>query len=72
MMFANLVKKNKEFSPDTFDRVYSSEITKLIRKKYSLDRELAILRQRDSKPEEFAEYNSYAEECKTQIKQLLK
>ena len=72
MIFANLIKKNKEFSPDAFDRVYSSEITKLIRKKYSLDRELAILRQRDSKPEEFAEYNSYAEECKAQIKQLLK
>jgi hypothetical protein len=72
MIFANLVKRNKEFSPDTFDRICASEITKLIRKKYSLDRELSILRQRDSKPEEFAEYNSYAEECKAQIKQLLK
>lgn len=36
----------------------------LIRRKYSLSEELAILRQRDSKSDEFVEYNTFAEECK--------
>lgn len=40
-----------------------------IRKKYSLDDELALLRQRDSKPEEFQEYFNYVEECKAKVKQ---
>ena len=39
-----------------------------IRKKYSVSAELAILRQRDTKPEEFAEYNAYCEQCKAQAK----
>ena len=39
-----------------------------IRKKYSVSAELAILRQRDTKPEEFAEYNAYCEQCKVQAR----
>lgn len=39
-----------------------------IRKKYSLSQELAILRQRDSKPEEYAEYNVYCEQCKVEAR----
>ena len=40
-----------------------------IRKKYSLNDEIALLRQRDSKPEEFKEYFDYVEECKSKVKQ---
>lgn len=36
----------------------------LIRDRYSLSQELSILRQRDTKPEEYSEYNDYAEGCK--------
>ena len=43
---------------------YPILVEKYIREKYSLSDELAILRQRDTKPEEFNEYNVYAEECK--------
>jgi hypothetical protein len=43
---------------------YEERVVRLIREKYDLDAELAILRQRDSKPEEFAEYNNYCEKCK--------
>jgi hypothetical protein len=71
MIFADLVKKNKNFSGNTFRRLYESEITQLIRRKYSLDEELAILRQRDSNPNKFAEYNDYAEQCKAQVKHIL-
>lgn len=49
-------------------RTYEQKVSFLIRDKYSLDDELAILRQRDSKPEEFEEYNIYCEECKTKAK----
>lgn len=47
---------------------YESRVVVLIREKYSLDQELAILRQRDTKPMEFSDYNSYVEMCKTQAK----
>lgn len=47
---------------------YESAIVGAIRKKYSIDQELAILRQRDTKPEEFYEYNTYVEKCKAEIK----
>lgn len=42
-----------------------------IRKKYSLSQEIAILRQRDNKPEEYAVYNAYCEQCKAQAKSEL-
>lgn len=46
--------------PATYERL----IEALIRDRYSVSDELAILRQQDSKPEEFEAYNTYAEECK--------
>ena len=49
---------------------YENKIVELIRKKYNVNQELAILRQRDTKPEEFAEYNEYVEQCKEQVKSL--
>lgn len=51
--------------------VYPTEVDKLIREKYSLSAELAILRQRDTKPEEFKEYNDYVEQCKATVKKEL-
>ena len=51
---------------------YSKLVEQYIREKYSLSNELAILRQRDTKPEEFNEYNVYAETCKTRAKEELK
>ena len=56
-------KYNKVFA-DTYEK----KIVYLIRDKYTIDDELAILRQRDTKPEEFAEYNAYCEECKNIVK----
>lgn len=50
---------------------YGDLVESLIRRKYSLSAELAILRQRDSKPQEFAEYNAYAEQCKAEARILL-
>ena len=50
---------------------YASLVTSKIRERYSLSAEFAILRQRDEKPEEFAEYNAYCEECKAIAKNLI-
>lgn len=50
---------------------YEERVVELIRIRYSVDDELAILRQRDTKPDEFAEYNAYCEQCKTQAKEEL-
>lgn len=51
---------------------YEEIVSKLIREKYSLDAELAILRQRDTKEDEFKAYNEYAEQCKTIAKEFIK
>lgn len=51
---------------------YEDEVNRLIRLKYSLSDELAILRQRDTKPDEFKAYNDYVEECKATAKEKLK
>lgn len=65
-------------SPDNYEEVpeiptappddYPERVEAAIRQRYSLSDELAILRQRDTKPEEFAAYNAYAEECKERAK----
>lgn len=47
---------------------YPQLVENKIRTKYSVSAELAILRQRDTKPEEFAEYNAFCEQCKAQAK----
>ena len=69
MRYLKLAKKNKEFSPEAWDNFYGSEISRRIRKKYSVDKELSLLRQRDEKPEEFAEYYAFAEKCKLEVKE---
>ena len=50
---------------------YPQLVENKIRKKYSVSAELAILRQRNSKPEEFAEYNAFCELCKSEAKKEL-
>lgn len=50
---------------------YNNLIVKLIRQKYSINDELAILRQQTTKPNEFEEYNNYVEQCKVKAKEML-
>ena len=52
----------------TEQQKYENRVVELIRKKYSLNQELAILRQRDEKPEEYQAYHDYAEQCKATAK----
>lgn len=48
---------------------YDEAVDAEIRKRYSVSQEFAILRQRDEKPEEYAAYYAYCEECKAYVKQ---
>lgn len=50
---------------------YRHIVNERIRRRYDVNAELAILRQRDTKPEEFAAYNAFAESCKADAKILL-
>lgn len=71
MKFVNLAKKNKEAIPTSWDELYEHSVVKRVRAKYTLNQELAILRQRDAKPDEFAEYSKFVEQCKTEAKEEL-
>lgn len=62
-----LAQKNREVEPRSWELLREKQIERKIRRKYSVNNELAILRQRDTKPEEFAEYNAYVEQCKAEV-----
>ena len=71
-MNKRLIEKNKPaMSSGDIRALKAREIEKLIRLRYSMSDELAILRQRAEKPEEFAAYHEYAEECKKRVKESL-
>ena len=55
-----------EIQKETIDIPYEKRVVNRIREVYSVDDELAILRQRDTKPEEFSEYNSFVEQIKSE------
>ena len=59
--------KKHEIPMSSYDELVDQEI----RKKYTVSQEFAILRQKDEKPEEYAEYFAYCEECKNLIKEML-
>lgn len=53
-----------EYPEISQEEQYKNRIVELIREKYSVNDELAILRQRDFKIDEFNVYNTFVEECK--------
>ena len=65
----NTIKYNERKTKELTMK-YENMIVNEIRKKYSLNQELAILRQRDSKFYEYQEYFEYVEQCKAKAKQF--
>ena len=55
-----------DIKTETHSIPYEQRVVDRIRAVYSVDDELAILRQRDTKPEEFAEYNAFVERIKAE------
>ena len=47
---------------------YENRVNDLIRSRYTLSEELAILRQKDEKPDEYRAYFAFCEECKAKAK----
>lgn len=66
------VEKYKARKQSELASLYEEMIIAKIRERYTIDQELATLRQRDTKPDEFTEYNSYVEQCKAEAKEELK
>lgn len=71
MVNIKIANKIKETDPKAWTNLYESLIVQKIRQRYSINEELAILRQRDEKPEEFKEYHDYVEVCKAEAKSEL-
>ena len=64
----NNIEKRLARLNGTVEQLYSATVDKRIRERYSVSAEIALLRQRDTKPEEFAEYNAFVEGCKAEVK----
>lgn len=66
----------KEYTPDNIPEIeilqmaqYENKVIELIRQMYTIDEELAIQRQKETKPNEFEIYFNYCEECKLKAKE---
>lgn len=51
--------------------LYHTLVEEKIRARYTVGDELAVVRQRDRKPQEFDEYDAYCEKCKREAKEEL-
>lgn len=56
-------------APQPYQPSYKELVVMKIRERYSEDDELALLRQRDVKQDEFAEYNDFCEHCKAEARE---
>ena len=59
----------EETASDEYVPSYEERVVELIRERYSVDDEIAILRQKDTKQEEYQEWYDYCEACKAQAKE---
>lgn len=50
---------------------YDAEVERLIAERYSHGKEIEVNREHDTKPERFAEYLAYIEDCKVRAKEIL-
>ena len=65
-------KEQSKFEREYWQSIdYDEAVNNEIRKRYSASEEFAILRQRDSKPEEYSVYYAYCEECKAYVKKMI-
>ena len=69
MTAEEIAEEKKEL--ERLNELYSRRVSELIREKYSINDELALSRQRETKPTEFGIYFDYCEACKTRAKKEL-
>lgn len=58
----------REMTEEEKNNYYEELIISKIRQRYNINQELAILRQKDTKPLEYQEYFDYVEACKQEVK----
>lgn len=58
-------------APQPYVPTYSELVEQKVAERYTLLQEIAILRQRNTKPDEFDVYFRYVEQCKAEAKQEL-
>lgn len=57
-------EEEEEFQQPPYVPTYEERVVELIRERFTVDDEIAILRQRDTKPNEYSEYFEFCEDCK--------
>lgn len=65
------INANKNINPYE-GYTYEELVGMFIREKYSANDEFAILRQKDTKPEEYETYDAYCEKCKARAKAIIR
>lgn len=65
-VYRDMTVEEMERFEDVPQPSFRERVIARVRDVYSVDDELAILRQRDSKPEEFMEYNAFVEKIKAE------
>ena len=58
----------EETASEEYVPSYEERVVELIRERYSIDDEIAILRQKDTKQDEYQAWYDYCEACKAQAK----
>lgn len=66
-----VIEIDEEEKPKYQPYTYAQLVEQKIRARYTVSDELAILRQRDVKVDEFDEYNAFCEECKQEAREEL-
>ena len=59
----------EETASEEYVPSYEERVVELIRERYSIDDEIAILRQKDTKQDEYQAWYDYCEACKAQAKE---
>src|SRR5574344_1514069 len=71
--YVELDSTSCDFTIDTMPLVNNEdEVNKLVREKYSISEEISLLRQKESKADEYKVYYDYVESCKNQTKEKLR
>jgi hypothetical protein len=77
MIFLKLAQKNKEVDPQSWERLYETEIVRRIRKRYNQNQVEAIVNNYLAEPTnekyaaEFKAFQEYRTQCKTEVKREL-
>lgn len=66
--YLEMTPEEKEQMLNDNNSSYDEVVNSKIRERYTESQEFAILRQKDEKPEEYAEYYAYCEECKEYVR----